>query len=59
MPGLQIGKMLLTEAARAVLTLPNVRRAAGPAGHIQRGQGLPGGGYPAHMMFEFGGPVTN
>ena len=55
--GLQIGKMLMTEAARAVLKLPNVRRAAGPAGHIQRGSGLPGGGYPAHLMFDFDGPI--
>ena len=56
--GKMIGEVLLTEAARAVLRLPNVRRAEGPTGHIQNGVGLPGGGYPTHLVFAFDGPVT-
>jgi cytochrome P450 len=51
--GRMIGTIMLTEAVRAVLSLPNVRRAPGAAGQIQLGTGLPGAGYPAHLMFDF------
>jgi cytochrome P450 len=51
--GREIGKVLLSEAVRAVLRLPGVRRAEGPAGTLTRGTGLPGAGYPAHMVFDF------
>jgi cytochrome P450 len=51
--GRAIGTIMLTEAVRAVLKLPNVRRAAGAASHVQFGSGLPGMGYPAHLMFDF------
>lgn len=51
--GRAIGTVMLTEAVRAVLKLPNVRRAMGAAGQIQFGTGLPGMGYPAHLIFDF------
>ncbi len=54
--GREIGKILLVESARAVLRLPNVRRAPGAAGHIQRGTGLASSGYAAHLIFDFDGP---
>ena len=56
--GQMIGEVLLTEAARVVLRLPNIRRADGPEGHVQNGTGLPGGGYPAHLVFAFDEPVA-
>jgi cytochrome P450 len=51
--GREIGKILLTESARAVLKLPNLRRAPGATGQIVPGSGLPGSSYPAHLIFEF------
>jgi cytochrome P450 len=51
--GREIGKILLTESARAVLKLPNLRRASGAAGQIVAGSGLPGSSYPAHLLFDF------
>lgn len=56
--GRAIGEVLLTEAARAVLRLPNLRRAEGPVGQLSDGEGLPAGSYPAHMVFAFDGPVA-
>lgn len=54
--GREIGRILVSEAARAVLRLPGLRRADGAAGHIALGSGLPGGSYPAHLVFNFDGP---
>ena len=57
--GKMIGEVLLTEAARAVLRLPGIRRADGPAGHVRNGAGLPGGAYPAHLVFAFDSPAAS
>ena len=56
--GRAIGEVLLTEDARAVLRLPNLRRAEGPEGQLSDGEGLPTGSYPAHMVFAFDGSVA-
>lgn len=56
--GEQVGRMMLTECARAVFRLPNLRRAAGAAGQISRGTGLPGSSYPLHLVFDFDPPPS-
>ncbi len=57
--GEQVGKIMLTETARAVFRLPGLRRAKGAAGKIQRGTGLPAGSYPMHLIFDFDPPSSS
>jgi len=51
--GRSIGTILLAEAARPMLSLPNLRRASGKDGTLQMGTGFPFEFYPGHMLLEY------
>jgi cytochrome P450 len=52
--GAYIGKLLMTEAIKPLLKLPDLHRAKGKAGHIQPGSGgIPGSYFPGSFKLKF------